>query len=47
MVQKNGERVAGTFGYLCESSRFVVFEASAVVPAPGNIGKSFKVASNF
>ncbi len=43
---KDGERVAGAFGYWRESGRFVLFEAPAVVLATGGIGKSFKVTSN-
>jgi succinate dehydrogenase / fumarate reductase, flavoprotein subunit len=45
-ILKDGERVAGAFGYWRESGRFVVFEAPAVVLATGGIGKSFKVTSN-
>ncbi|RCV53591.1 fumarate reductase/succinate dehydrogenase flavoprotein subunit [Marinitenerispora sediminis] len=43
---KDGDRIAGAFGYLRESGDFVVFEAPAVVLATGGIGKSFKVTSN-
>ncbi len=43
---KDGDRIAGAFGYWRESGRFVVFEAPAVVLATGGIGKSFKVTSN-
>jgi succinate dehydrogenase / fumarate reductase, flavoprotein subunit len=43
---KDGERVAGAFGYLRDSGRFVVFEAPAIVLATGGIGKTFKVTSN-
>ncbi|PWI43915.1 fumarate reductase/succinate dehydrogenase flavoprotein subunit [Streptomyces sp. ICBB 8177] len=45
-VLKDGERVAGVFGYERESGRFFVIEAPAVVLATGGIGKSFKVTSN-
>ncbi|MCZ3388269.1 MAG: fumarate reductase/succinate dehydrogenase flavoprotein subunit [Actinomycetia bacterium] len=45
-ILKDGERVAGAFGYWRESGRFVVFDAPAVVLATGGIGKSFKVTSN-
>ncbi len=38
--------IAGAFGYVRETGRFVVFEAPAVVLATGGIGKSFKVTSN-
>jgi succinate dehydrogenase / fumarate reductase, flavoprotein subunit len=43
---KDGDRVAGAFGYWRDSGKFVVFEAPAVVLATGGIGKSFKVTSN-
>jgi succinate dehydrogenase flavoprotein subunit len=43
---KDGDAIAGAFGYWRESGRFVVFEAPAVVLATGGIGKSFKVTSN-
>ncbi|REF35591.1 fumarate reductase/succinate dehydrogenase flavoprotein subunit [Thermasporomyces composti] len=45
-ILKDGDRVAGAFGYWRESGRFIVFEAPAVVLATGGIGKSFKVTSN-
>ncbi len=43
---KDGERIAGAFGYIRESGQFVVFEAPAIVLATGGIGKTFKVTSN-
>ncbi|HET9967212.1 MAG TPA: fumarate reductase/succinate dehydrogenase flavoprotein subunit, partial [Streptosporangiaceae bacterium] len=43
---KDGERIAGAFGYIRESGQFVLFEAPAVVLATGGIGKTFKVTSN-
>src|SRR6478752_2786470 len=39
-------RIAGAFGYIRDSGRFVLFEAPAVVLATGGIGKTFKVTSN-
>ncbi|MFD4640412.1 fumarate reductase/succinate dehydrogenase flavoprotein subunit [Lentzea sp. NPDC058436] len=45
-LAKDGDRVAGAFGYWRESGRFVLFEAPAVILATGGIGKSFKVTSN-
>src|SRR5215471_19339827 len=39
-------RIAGAFGYVRETGKFVLFEAPAVVLATGGIGKSFKVTSN-
>ena len=43
---KDGDRIAGAFGYCRETGSFVLFEAPAVVLATGGIGKSFKVSSN-
>ncbi|MHC9295321.1 fumarate reductase/succinate dehydrogenase flavoprotein subunit [Mycobacterium sp. LTG2003] len=43
---KDGDRIAGAFGYWRETGSFVLFEAPAVVLATGGIGKSFKVSSN-
>src|SRR5450432_1637111 len=43
---KDGERIAGAFGYIRESGRFVLFEAPAVILATGGIGKTFAVSSN-
>ncbi|MQA93797.1 MAG: fumarate reductase/succinate dehydrogenase flavoprotein subunit [Streptosporangiales bacterium] len=43
---KDGEKIAGAFGYIRETGAFVLFETPAVVLATGGIGKSFKVTSN-
>ena len=43
---KDGDRVAGAFGYWREQGRFVVFKAKSVVLATGGIGKMYKVTSN-
>ncbi|MFL6076518.1 MAG: fumarate reductase/succinate dehydrogenase flavoprotein subunit [Mycobacteriales bacterium] len=43
---KDGDRIAGAFGYWRETGNFVVFDAPAVVLATGGVGKSFKVTSN-
>ncbi|UAK33913.1 fumarate reductase/succinate dehydrogenase flavoprotein subunit [Nocardia asteroides] len=43
---KDGDRIAGAFGYWRESGRFILFESPAVVLATGGIGKSYKVTSN-
>ena len=40
---KDGGRIAGAFGYIRDSGRFVLFEAPAVILATGGIGKTFKV----
>ena len=43
---KDGERVAGAFGYWRETGRFVVFKAKSVVIATGGIGKAWRITSN-
>jgi succinate dehydrogenase / fumarate reductase flavoprotein subunit len=43
---KDGDRVAGAFGYWREQGRFVVFRAKSVVIATGGIGKAWKITSN-
>ncbi len=43
---KDGDRIAGAFGYRREDGQFVLFKAPAVVLATGGVGKSFKVTSN-
>ncbi|HEV3481112.1 MAG TPA: succinate dehydrogenase flavoprotein subunit [Candidatus Acidoferrales bacterium] len=43
---KDGDRVAGAFGYWRESGQFVTFKAKSVVIATGGIGKSWKITSN-
>jgi succinate dehydrogenase / fumarate reductase, flavoprotein subunit len=45
-LARDGERIAGAFGYFRDTGRFVVFEAPAVVLATGGIGKTYKVTSN-
>src|SRR5260370_6568904 len=45
-LMKDGERIAGAFGYIRENGRFVLFEAPTVILATGGIGKTFKVSSN-
>src|SRR4051812_778620 len=43
---KDGDRIAGAFGYWRETGKFILFETPAVVMATGGIGKSYKVTSN-
>jgi succinate dehydrogenase / fumarate reductase, flavoprotein subunit len=43
---KDGNRVAGAFGYWREQGRFVIFKAKAVVIATGGIGKAWPITSN-
>ncbi|MEX2138430.1 MAG: fumarate reductase/succinate dehydrogenase flavoprotein subunit [Pirellulales bacterium] len=45
-VLRDGDRVAGCFGYERESGRFVVFRAPAVVLATGGIGRCWAITSN-
>ena len=43
---KDGDRIAGAFGYWRENGRFVVFKAKSVVMATGGIGKAWQITSN-
>jgi succinate dehydrogenase / fumarate reductase flavoprotein subunit len=43
---KDGDRIAGAFGYWREQGRFVIFKAKSVVMATGGIGKAWPVTSN-
>jgi succinate dehydrogenase / fumarate reductase flavoprotein subunit len=43
---KDGDRIAGAFGYFREQGRFVVFKAKSIVIATGGIGKAWKITSN-
>ncbi len=43
---KDGDRIAGAFGYERERVRCVVFEAKTVILATGGIGRAFSVTSN-
>ncbi len=43
---KDGDRVAGAFGYWREQGRFVVFKAKSVIIATGGIGKAWQITSN-
>ncbi|MGB9433105.1 MAG: fumarate reductase/succinate dehydrogenase flavoprotein subunit [Candidatus Acidiferrum sp.] len=43
---KEGDRVAGAFGYDRERGRFHLFRAKAVVLATGGIGRAYKITSN-
>jgi succinate dehydrogenase / fumarate reductase flavoprotein subunit len=45
-ILKDGDKVAGCYGYWRERGDEVLFEAPAVVLATGGIGKSFKITSN-
>jgi succinate dehydrogenase / fumarate reductase flavoprotein subunit len=43
---KDGDRIAGAFGYWREQGRFVVFRAKCVIICTGGIGKAWKITSN-
>src|SRR5438309_8615315 len=43
---KDGDRIAGAFGYYRERGRFVLFKAKAIILATGGIGKAYKITSN-
>jgi succinate dehydrogenase / fumarate reductase flavoprotein subunit len=45
-IIKDGNKVAGAYGYWRETGNEVLFEAPAVILATGGIGKSFKITSN-
>src|SRR6201984_1142332 len=45
-ILKDGDHVAGGFGYWRESGRFVLFQAKAVVLATGGIGRCWEINSN-
>ena len=43
---KDGDRIAGAFGYWREQGRFILFKAKSVVICTGGIGKAWKITSN-
>jgi succinate dehydrogenase / fumarate reductase flavoprotein subunit len=43
---KDGDRIAGAFGYWREQGRFVQFKAKSVIICTGGIGKAWKITSN-
>ena len=43
---KDGDRVAGAFGYDRDRGRFKIFKAKAIVLATGGIGRAYKITSN-
>src|SRR6187397_2827841 len=43
---KDGDRIAGAFGYERERGRFKLFRAKAIVLATGGIGRAYKITSN-
>jgi succinate dehydrogenase / fumarate reductase flavoprotein subunit len=43
---KDGDKVAGAFGYWRETGKFVLFKSKAVILATGGIGKIYQITSN-
>jgi succinate dehydrogenase / fumarate reductase, flavoprotein subunit len=43
---KDGDRVAGAFGYDRERGRFKIFKANAIVLATGGIGRAYRITIN-
>jgi succinate dehydrogenase / fumarate reductase flavoprotein subunit len=43
---KDGEQIAGAFGYWRESGRFILINAKSVILCTGGIGKAYQVTSN-
>ena len=43
---KDGDRIAGAFGYDRERGRFKTFRAKAVVMATGGVGRAYNITSN-
>ena len=43
---KDGNRIAGVFGYDRERGRFKLYRAKAVILATGGIGRAYKITSN-
>jgi succinate dehydrogenase / fumarate reductase flavoprotein subunit len=46
LVKDSSGRIAGAFGYVRDTGKFVLFEAPAIILATGGIGRTFKVTSN-
>ena len=45
-ILKDGNHVAGCFGYWRETGRFVLFRSKAIVLATGGIGRCWEITSN-
>lgn len=43
---KEGDKIAGAFGYWRHNGEFILFKAKAVIFATGGVGKAFRVTSN-
>src|SRR5260221_1019312 len=43
---KDGDRIAGAFGFEREKGKFIVFHSKTVILATGGIGRAYKITSN-
>jgi succinate dehydrogenase / fumarate reductase, flavoprotein subunit len=43
---KDGDKIAGAFGYYREDGRYVLFKAKSIILATGGVGKAFAITSN-
>jgi len=43
---KDGDRIAGAFGFFRPDGRFVMYRAKSVIIATGGIGRAYKITSN-
>src|SRR5271156_5783943 len=43
---KDGDKIAGAFGYFREDGRYVLFKTKAIVLATGGVGRAFTITSN-
>jgi succinate dehydrogenase / fumarate reductase, flavoprotein subunit len=46
LLKDSAGRIAGAFGYIRDTGKFVLFEAPTVILATGGIGRTFKITSN-
>jgi succinate dehydrogenase flavoprotein subunit len=46
LLKDSSGRIAGAFGYIRDTGKFVLFEAPTIILATGGIGRTFKVTSN-
>jgi succinate dehydrogenase / fumarate reductase flavoprotein subunit len=46
LVKDDAGRIAGAFGYVRDTGKFVLFEAPAIILATGGVGRTWKVTSN-
>ncbi len=46
LLKSTAGEIAGAFGYIRDTGKFVLFEAPTVILATGGIGRTFKITSN-